>query len=352
MILLRSLVSRENSLAGESRTPMWKFNEGVEGDNASVVGEEAEHRRNCQRKHRVAVSCLRLSTTLRSIETPNWFQVVTSDMHPVFQNAHKLFVRFSKRNFSVRTSTYNVTRSSHFQDQVHCICGNEDDNVVSWTLMISNFVKRNQPQKAIELFKKMLTSNLKPNYVTVLSSIRASSCMDSENLTMGIHCFAIKMGFGLEMPIITALLGFYSVWDMEAAWKLFLQAPEKDFIMWSAMISAFVKIGEYILAIDLFKEMQFCGVLLNYVCILSILPACANLGNLRIGREVHGFSIKRSFTSHVNVQNSLVDMYTNQKISMLGVQCLAYAQSRANALAIFKRMKQLEHGKPNEFAFP
>nr|GMC69630.1 pentatricopeptide repeat-containing protein At4g33990-like [Ipomoea batatas] len=231
-------------------------------------------------------------------------------MHPVFQNAHKLFVRFPKRIFSVRTSTYNVTRSSHFQDQVHCICGNEDDNVVSWTLMISNFVKRNQPQKAIELFKRMLTSNLKPNYVTVLSSIRASSCMDSDNLTMGIHCFAIKMGFELEMPIITALLGFYSVCDMEAAWKLFQQAPEKDFIMWSAMISAFVKIGEYILAIDLFKEMQFCGVLLNYVCILSILPACANLGNLRIGRELHGFSIKRSFTSHVNVQNSLIDMYT------------------------------------------
>ncbi|CAH9147940.1 unnamed protein product [Cuscuta epithymum] len=230
-------------------------------------------------------------------------------MRSLNRNAHKLFVIFPQRNFSTRTSIYNVTQNLHYQGRVSLLSENEHGDVVSWTSMISDFVKKNQPEKGIDLFKRMLMSHQKPNYVTVLSSIQASSCIGSEMLVMEIHCFAIKMGFEIETPIITALLGFYSVWDMESASKLFLLAPDKDVILWSATISAFVKVGEYIKAIDLFKEMQLCGVVPNYVSILSILPACANLSALRIGRELHGFSIKKSFISHLNIQNSLLDMY-------------------------------------------
>ncbi|RAL38900.1 hypothetical protein DM860_015261 [Cuscuta australis] len=239
----------------------------------------------------------------------------------LLRNAHKLFVIFPKRKFSARTSIYNVTQEPHSQGPARVPFGIENDDVVSWTWTISDFVKKNQPQKAIGLFKRMLMSNQRPNYVTVLSSIQASSSMGSEMLGMEIHSFAVKMGFESETPIITALLGFYSVWDMGSAFKLFLLAPEKDVILWSAMISAFVKAGEYIMAIDLFKEMQLCGVEPNYVSILSVIPACANLSDLRSGRELHGLSIKRSFISHLNVQNSLLDMYAkcgslNESISI------------------------------------
>ncbi|VFQ72050.1 unnamed protein product [Cuscuta campestris] len=239
----------------------------------------------------------------------------------LLRNAHKLFVIFPKRKFSARTSIYNVTQEPHSQGPARVPFGIENDDVVSWTWTISDFVKKNQPQKAIGLFKRMLMSNQRPNYVTVLSSIQASSFMGSEMLGMEIHSFAVKMGFQSETPIITALLGFYSVWDMGSAFKLFLLAPEKDVILWSATISAFVKAGEYIMAIDLFKEMQLCGVEPNYVSILSVIPACANLSDLRSGRELHGLSIKRSFISHLNVQNSLLDMYAkcgslNESISI------------------------------------
>ncbi|VFQ78710.1 unnamed protein product [Cuscuta campestris] len=239
----------------------------------------------------------------------------------LLRNAHKLFVIFPKRKFSARTSIYNVTQEPHSQGPARVPFGIENDDVVSWTWTISDFVKKNQPQKAIGLFKRMLMSNQRPNYVTVLSSIQASSSMGSEMLGMEIHSFAVKMGFESETPIITALLGFYSVWDMGSAFKLFLLAPEKDVILWSATISAFVKAGEYIMAIDLFKEMQLCGVEPNYVSILSVIPACANLSDLRSGRELHGLSIKRSFISHLNVQNSLLDMYAkcgslNESISI------------------------------------
>ncbi|KAH0766304.1 hypothetical protein KY285_002175 [Solanum tuberosum] len=153
----------------------------------------------------------------------------------------------------------------------------------------------------------MLKDEHKPNYVTVLSVIRAAEKW--QPMVRGIHGFTIKMGFEIELPVVTALVGVYAIWDMDTAWQLFNHTKGKDVILWSAMASACVKSGEYVEAIELFREMQLCGVEPNYVSIVGIVPACANLGALSIGKEIHAYSIKVSSISHVNIQNSLVDMY-------------------------------------------
>ncbi|KAJ8565366.1 hypothetical protein K7X08_007942 [Anisodus acutangulus] len=153
----------------------------------------------------------------------------------------------------------------------------------------------------------MLRNENKPNYVTVLSVIRASEKW--QPMVRGIHGFTIKMGFELKLPVVTALVGVYSIWVMDTAWKLFNHTKDKDVILWSAMVSACVKSGEYVAAVELFRKMQFCGVEPNYVSIVGIVPACVNIGALRVGKEIHAYSIKVSSISHVNIQNSLVDMY-------------------------------------------
>ena len=189
------------------------------------------------------------------------------------------------------------------------VFGENDDNVISWTSRISSLVKRNKSQEAIVLFKIMLVNEHKVNYVTMLSLIRAAGATHSKNIIRVMHGFVIKFGFGLEVSVVTALLSVYSAWDMDIVLKLFEGTWNKDVVLWSAMVSACVRSGMYVEAFDTFRGMQYYGVKPNLVTVVTILPACAELGELLFGKEIHGYSLKAMLNSHTNIQNSLVHMY-------------------------------------------
>ncbi|CAK9143329.1 unnamed protein product [Ilex paraguariensis] len=238
-------------------------------------------------------------------------------MHPRFQNAYRLFAGITQRQRFTRNSIYSSYHSSlssspsYFEDPFEIF--GENECVISWTSRISSLVRRNKPGQAIGLFKTMLMNDHKPNYVTVLSIIQAVNVLGSEDMTQEIHGLVIVMGFDLEVSVVTALLGVYSVWDMEAVLKLFDDMPYKDVVLWSAMISVCVKNGKYIEAFEFFRQMQFYGLQPNHVSIVSILPACVDLNVLQFGKQVHGCSIKKAYYSHTNVQNSLVNVYAKHR---------------------------------------
>ncbi|KNA20071.1 hypothetical protein SOVF_055690 [Spinacia oleracea] len=155
----------------------------------------------------------------------------------------------------------------------------------------------------------MLMSKQRPNYVTVLCVLRSISALRWKNIAFGVHGLMIKMGFELEIPVVTALIGVYGNICAPFAWKIFFDVPMKDLVLWSAMVSICVKNGEYMGAIEVFRNMICEGIEPNLVSIVSILPACAKLDSLLLGKQVHGFALKTSFYYVNNIQNSLLDMY-------------------------------------------
>ena len=58
---------------------------------------------------------------------------------------------------------------AYYEDPVDFYAQRE--NVISWTSKISGLVRKNQPNEAVGLFKKMLENEERPNFVTVLSVI-------------------------------------------------------------------------------------------------------------------------------------------------------------------------------------
>ncbi|XP_071937256.1 pentatricopeptide repeat-containing protein At4g33990-like [Coffea arabica] len=253
-------------------------------------------------------------------------------MSSLLRNARELFVKIPKRISLFRTSTRALLHNSSWQNHSslqELDVSVEDENVVSWTAQISHLERENQPEQAIGLFKTMLMRDQKPNFVTVLSVIRAIGQLGSKNMASMIHGFAIKLGCDSELPLVTGLLGAYSSgWDIGAVRILFALTPNKDVILWSAMVSACVKNEEYVEALNIFRKMQSCGVQPNRVSIVTVLPACANLGTLWLGKEIHGFSIKRDFYSHINLQNSLVDMYAKCRLWSYSVQVSSSMQTK------------------------
>ncbi|KAI3920192.1 hypothetical protein MKX01_017849 [Papaver californicum] len=129
-------------------------------------------------------------------------------------------------------------------------------------------------------------------------------------MTGVVHAFVFKLGVGSEVSIVTALLGLYSAHnDMIMVWQSFYGAEVKDLVLWSALSNACLKNRKSTDALNAFRDMQVSGFEPNYVSILSALPACADLGLLSLGKQIHGFCIVREFNTVTNIQNSLMDMY-------------------------------------------
>ncbi|TXG73541.1 hypothetical protein EZV62_002120 [Acer yangbiense] len=83
--------------------------------------------------------------------------------------------------------------------------------------------------------------------------------------------------------------------------------PERDAISWTVMINGFVKKGRFDEALEWFREMQISGVEPDYVVIISVLAACANVGMLGLGLWIHQFVLKQDFSDNVRVSwNSII----------------------------------------------
>lgn len=233
-----------------------------------------------------------------------------------FRNACKLFDEITHR-YSCRRNILNIlhyvslsqkhTYHEFPTDSLSVI----DGNVLSLTSKISHLVKQNKPEEAIGLFKTMLMYDRKPNYVTLITVARAFGVLDCEELMNMVHGLVVKLGFESEGAVLTAILGFYCNYDLGAGLKLFDEIVEKDVVLWTAMVRACVKSGNYLKAFDFFRKMQCYGVEPNHVTFVSVLPACSYIdGGLYLGKQIHGYLTTTLFGSFTNVQNSLMSMYS------------------------------------------
>ncbi|KAI3444546.1 hypothetical protein Pfo_001211 [Paulownia fortunei] len=249
------------------------------------------------------------------------------------RSAHQLFDKVTKRRPAPQTSPNCKTHISLYRKRPNLVDPfeyfKENDIIKSWTSKISSLVRENRSQEAIGLFKAMLINEERPNFVTILSVIKAVGSLGSKDLARGIHGYSIKMGLiDSQVTVVTALVGVYSYWDMGSAWKLFDRTPNKDVVLCSAMVSACVSNGKYLEAFELLKEMLLSGMPPNYVTISSILPACADLAALNLGREIHGYSIKRSIYCHTTFRNSLLDMYSKCRHLEAALQVFKHMQNK------------------------
>ncbi|KZV47527.1 hypothetical protein F511_14599 [Dorcoceras hygrometricum] len=106
--------------------------------------------------------------------------------------------------------------------------------------------------------------------------------------------------------------------DVDSAYKIFEQMPERNVRSWTAMISAFVQCGKPKEATYMFTKMEEEGVKANEVTVVAVLAACADLGALDLGTRIHEYSHKSGFQRNIHICNTLIDMY-------IKCGCLKYA---------------------------
>ncbi|CAO2140622.1 unnamed protein product [Urochloa humidicola] len=97
--------------------------------------------------------------------------------------------------------------------------------------------------------------------------------------------------------------------DMAEAARIFMEMPERDAVSWNSMIGGYAKLGMYDRALDVFQEMQENGMEPTELTVLSALGACAEMGELEMGRRIHNYLESKGIAADGYVGNALIDMY-------------------------------------------
>lgn len=220
------------------------------------------------------------------------------------------------------------------------------DDVVAWTSSIARHCRSGSLPAAVRAFSGMKSAGVRPNHVTLVTLL--SACADDSAaaaLALGtsLHGYACKLGFHADdVKLGTAVVDLYAKCgrmdvarrvfdrmavknsvtfnamidgyvrngDLEMATLMFNSMATRDKVSWTALMGGLVKNGLFEEALDCFREMQMSEVDADYVTLLMVLTACANLGAIGSGLWVHRFALWKDLLVNVRLCNALVDMYS------------------------------------------
>ncbi|GMI73453.1 mitochondrial editing factor 22 [Hibiscus trionum] len=183
-------------------------------------------------------------------------------------------------------------------------------NVVSWTSMISGYAQNGQPIEALRIFDEMREMGVMPDWIALVSVIRAHT--DVEDLEHGksIHSFVIKMGLELESDLLIALTAMYAkCGQVMVARSLFNQMKVPNLILWNAMISGYAKNGYADEAVKLFRDMISRNIRTDSITARSAVLACAQVGSFELARWMDNYISKSEHRDDIFVNSALIDMY-------------------------------------------
>lgn len=154
-----------------------------------------------------------------------------------------------------------------------------------------------------------------------------------------------------DVPVWNAMItGYQRQGDMKAAMELFDSMPCKNVTSWTTVISGFSQNGNYSEALTMFLCMEEDNsVKPNHITVVSVLPACANLGELEIGRRLEGYARENGFFDNIYVCNATLEMYS--KCGMIGVAKRIFDEigNKRNLCSWNSMIGSLAtHGKHNE----
>lgn len=182
-------------------------------------------------------------------------------------------------------------------------------NVVSWTTVISGYMRFGLEEEALSLFKESIDNGVRANHKTFVCVLKLCSKKIETHLGRQIHACIVK-GNWRNLIVDSAIVYFYAQCDdLSDAFRAFGRMPERDVVSWTTMITACSQQGHIEEAVLLFSDMLSHGFSPNEVTLCSVLKACGEKRDLKFGRQLHSSIVKKIVKDDVFIGSSLVDMY-------------------------------------------
>ncbi|KAM1242246.1 hypothetical protein ACFX2H_033813 [Malus domestica] len=207
----------------------------------------------------------------------------------------------------------------------NAICGSQFDGYVIKNDLLYDASVQNS---ILRMYAKLGTINEVEDFFSELDRRDGKVAPGVETLTLvisaltkhgilsqgeSLHCLAIKRGL-CDHVLQTSLLDLYAkCGELGISDRLFREIPHRNSITWGAMMFGFIQNGWFSEAVGLFREMQALGPEPTAEILRSLVDAFANLGALKLGKQIHGYIIRKSLyedeESYTHLETSIINMY-------------------------------------------
>ncbi|KAF9603682.1 hypothetical protein IFM89_037445 [Coptis chinensis] len=212
-----------------------------------------------------------------------------------------------------------------------------EKNVVSWNAMIAGYSQKNKPKEALELFREMEETTLRPVEGTLVCVF--SSCAQLGRLDIGKKIYHYYVDQKRVKPSVKLANAFIDMCakcgSIDAAVEFFTRMPDRDLVSWNSMISGYAVHGYTEEALNLFKQMQRLGPRPDDITLVGVLSACCHGGLVIEGRE------------HLKNMKKVFDIEPKDKHYACMIDLLGRVGRLEEALELIKRMPM----EPDEAAW-
>uniref|UniRef100_A0A7N0T930 DYW domain-containing protein n=1 Tax=Kalanchoe fedtschenkoi TaxID=63787 RepID=A0A7N0T930_KALFE len=176
--------------------------------------------------------------------------------------------------------------------------------------LLKGYTKFASLEEAVRFFNRMRCDGVVPVVYNFAYLLKVCGTESDYRLGRELHGQLVVNGYALNLFAMTSLANMYAKCGLvEDAYKMFDRMPEKDLVSWNTVISGYAQNGKAKIAMEMVLRMQEEKVRPDSITMVSVLPAAADMGSLRIGKTIHGFVIRDGCDSQVNICTALVDMY-------------------------------------------
>ncbi|ERN13740.1 hypothetical protein AMTR_s00049p00177550 [Amborella trichopoda] len=183
-------------------------------------------------------------------------------------------------------------------------------DVFTLNLLLKEAIAHGCHHKAFQLINQFQSSGGRPNTYTF--PLLAKSLISNSALPCApsLHCLALKQGLSSDISVATSFVALYGkLGFVKSALRVFDEREERDFVLFTAMISVYVENGAIDEGLRLFGRLNKEGLRPGAITLVSALMACMNMSENLWGKGVHGFGLKMGFGHDCCFGACLVSFY-------------------------------------------
>ncbi|KAK8487963.1 hypothetical protein V6N13_079978 [Hibiscus sabdariffa] len=224
----------------------------------------------------------------------------------IIKNVHKLSVVVANAILVMYSRCGSIHTSFEFFDKM------TERDAISWNTMVSAFVQNGLDDEGLLLVYEMQKQGFLVDPVTVTAILSAASNLRNREIGKQTHAYLLRHDIQFQ-GMDSYIIDMYAKSGLIRNSQLLFgksNSSNRDQATWNAMIAGLVQNGLIEEAIVVFRQMLQQNVMPNAVTLASILPACSLMGNIDLGKQLHGFSVRNLSDANVFVGTALVDMYS------------------------------------------
>lgn len=195
--------------------------------------------------------------------------------------------------------------------------------VCCWTSLIRGYAKTGQTEEVLHLFYMLVKENLRPEDDTMVSVLSACSNLEIVKTEKWVRILSefvddVDSKSSGHDSVNIVLVYLYGKWgNIEKSKERFdeiIDTGKRSVLPWNSMIGAYAQNGCNIEALSLFRLMvDDPSRRPNHVTMVSVLSACAQVGDLDLGMWVHEYmkskGLKGILVANTYLATALIDMY-------------------------------------------